>query len=309
MRGAARRLPALAAFLLLAACGYGYDYGVHQTSVTIPPVDGVRITSMTVFSGRFPPCPEEGKDLHDRTYPVIEPADERRISAAYEVTNADTEAFTYTIRFAFIADPRDGVRNEENLSQVEASEEETVRAVGPGVTVRGTVRQGMIAHAYCPVTRVRVTGVTRVPTTEAPPGPDECPPGGLRLTVDGRDGSMGLRQLGLRLENCGTRDHALDGYPLLELLDTDRARLDGVQIRHGSGGVWGMGPGFFDEPARPLVLAPGESAYAGLAWRMDSTDIPYLRVRAQQGAAPVTLTPHLDLGATGTLAVSPWTRR
>lgn len=72
------------------------------------------------------------------------------------------------------------------------------------------------------------------------------------------------------------------------------------------------GPGF-DEPARPLVLKPGESALSGLMWR-DTTEfgtsvnVPYVTVRAQRGADPVTVTPHLDFGTTGELAVRAWTR-
>lgn len=115
----------------------------------------------------------------------------------------------------------------------------------------------------------------------------------------------------IRLENCGTRDYTLDGYPLLDVLDKNRSLVEGVQTVHGSGGVITPVPGSvsrFDEPPRPLVLKPGESASSELMWRYESVTLPYLRVRAQPGADPVTLTLHLDLGTTGTLAVSPWAR-
>jgi hypothetical protein len=39
-----------------------------------------------------------------------------------------------------------------------------------------------------------------------------------------------------------------------------------------------------------------------------AVNVPYVRVRAEQGADPVTVTPHLDLGTTGKLAVRAWTR-
>ncbi|MFD0395823.1 hypothetical protein ACFQ3Z_42310 [Streptomyces nogalater] len=35
-------------------------------------------------------------------------------------------------------------------------------------------------------------------------------------------------------------------------------------------------------------------------------NVPYVRVRAREGADPVTVTPHLDLGTTGKLGVRPW---
>lgn len=61
-----------------------------------------------------------------------------------------------------------------------------------------------------------------------------------------------------------------------------------------------------------MTLKPGERARATLVWRntveagLDAVDAPYVRVRAQSGAAPVTVTPHLDLGTTGKLGVGPW---
>ncbi|MFF5858950.1 DUF4232 domain-containing protein [Streptomyces sp. NPDC012751] len=161
------------------------------------------------------------------------------------------------------------------------------------------------------MTRVEVARVTKVPAAEAPPASGECPPSGLRLTADDGDAAMGLRVVGLHLENCGTRAHRLDGYPLLELLGEDLAPVEGVRIVHGSGGI-STGTGF-DEPARPLVLEPGESALSGLMWRNTTgsgtaVDVPHVRVRAERGADPVTVTPHLDLGTTGRLAVRAWTR-
>ncbi len=260
-----------------------------RTSVTVPPVDGVRITSKTVFSGRLPPCPDD--------YSAPLPTDGPEISATYEVANEETEAFTYTILFYFLAETGEFVDGRY----------ETVHSVGPGATVRGTVRLGVPDPEECPVTRVRVAEVTRVPAAEAPPAPGECPPSGLRLTVDDGTSATGLHVRGLRLENCGTRDYALDGYPLLEPLDKDRSLVEGVQILHGSGGVSTSAPGF-DEPARPLVLKPGESAISGLMWRSAAGRVTYVRVRAQRGADPVTLTLHLDLGTTGKLAVRAWTR-
>lgn len=85
-----------------------------------------------------------------------------------------------------------------------------------------------------------------------------------------------------------------------------------VKILNGSGDIATMDD--FDTPARPVALQPGQTAYAGLMWR-NTTDIgsaavnaPYVRIRAKREAPPVTITPELDLGTTGKLAVRPWTK-
>ncbi|MCF3183129.1 DUF4232 domain-containing protein [Streptomyces polychromogenes] len=286
-------LPVLAALLVLTACGAP----AAKTPVAGPAVDGVRITSVTIPSARAAPASGSGSGGHAGSLP----AGDSGISAAYEVTNNGTAALAYTILFDFTTDG----------GQVMANTQETVRSVGPGATVRGTVRLGAPGPGSSSVTRVKVSRVTKVPAAEAPPAPGECPPSGIRVTAHDGDAAMGLRVVGLHLENCGKRDYALDGYPVLELLDKDRSPVEGVRIVQGSGGIT-TGTGF-DEPARPLVLKPGESALSGLMWRNttgsgDVVDVPYVRVRAVRGADPVTVTPHLDLGTTGLLAVRAWTR-
>ncbi|MFB7740068.1 DUF4232 domain-containing protein [Streptomyces sp. NPDC056112] len=116
----------------------------------------------------------------------------------------------------------------------------------------------------------------------------------------------------LHLDNCGTRAYSVEVYPLLELLDDDLEPVDGVEILDGSGEITtGAGP---DEQPRPVTLAPGESATAGLVWRHTTefgtpVDVPHVRVRAEEGAASVTVTPHLDLGTTGKLGGGPWEKR
>ncbi|MEU8434117.1 DUF4232 domain-containing protein [Streptomyces sp. NPDC029216] len=285
-------LPLLAALLLLTGCGAP----ASGTAVTPPRADGVRITSVTIPSV----APSPGSDRSDvRAAPL--PAGGSGISAAYEVTNNGTEALAYTILFDFTTE----------AGEVMANTRETVRSVGPGATVQGTVRLNTFTPGSSRVTRVKVSQVTKVPAAEAPPASGECPPSGIRITADDGDAAMGLRVVGLHLENCGKRDYTVNGYPLLELLDKNRAPVQGVQIVEGSGGIT-TGTGF-DEPARPLILKPGESALSGLMWRNttesgDVVNVPYVRVRAVQGGDPVTVTPHLDLGTTGRLAVRAWTR-
>ncbi len=39
-----------------------------------------------------------------------------------------------------------------------------------------------------------------------------------------------------------------------------------------------------------------------------AVNVPYVRVRVEVGAPPVTVTPELDLGPTGVLGVRPWAK-
>ncbi|WP_251096344.1 DUF4232 domain-containing protein [Streptomyces sp. Caat 7-52] len=306
MRRATFLLPPLAALLLLTACGSeqagtpgaGAAASASGAAVTTRPVDGVRITSVTIPSGTPASSPgSDGYSVHADPLPTGDSG----ISAAYEVTNDGAEAMTFSVLFDFTTD----------AGEVMGNRQETVRSVGPGATVRGTVRLGVSAPGASRVTRVSVARVTKVPAAEAPPASGECPPSGIRVSADDGDAAMGLRVVELHLENCGKQDYSLDGYPLLELLDGDLSPVEGVRIVHGSGGI-STGTGF-DEPARPLVLKPGESAVSGLMWRNTTgsgtpVDVPYVKVRAERGADPVTVTPHLDLGTTGKLAVRAWSR-
>ncbi|MCX5371536.1 DUF4232 domain-containing protein [Streptomyces sp. NBC_00015] len=301
-------LPALAAVLLLTACGSeqagtrngGVDASgsTPRTQVTQPAVDGVRITSVTTPSASASPSASDGGLVKAERLPTGLAADSG-ISAAYEVTNSGTEALTYTVRFDFTT----------SAGEVMSNERVTVRSVGAGRTVRGTVRPGELVPGASPVTTVKVAEVTKVPAGEAPTEAGVCPPSGVRVSADDGDAAMGLRVVGLILENCGDRDYTVDGYPQVTLLDEDHKTVDGVKIFKGSGGISTVTG--FDDPPRPVTLKPGERANAGLMWRNTTgsgtaVDVPYVRVRARSGAEPVMVTPHLDLGTTGKLGVSPW---
>ncbi|MCF4140889.1 DUF4232 domain-containing protein [Streptomyces sp. Tue 6430] len=208
---------------------------------------------------------------------------------------------TYTIIVGFTNDAGESMGNQRA----------TVRAVGPGKTVRGTVVLGAATPGASSVTRAEVADVTKVPADEAPAGAGDCPSSGIRVTADQGDAAMGLRVVGLHLENCGSRDYAVHGYPLLELLDGEREPVDGVEILRGSGEITtGAGP---DVPPEPVTLKPGETARASLVWRNTTefgtpVNVPYVRVRAKAGADPVMVTPGIDLGTTGRLGVRPWER-
>ncbi|WP_431952679.1 DUF4232 domain-containing protein [Actinacidiphila sp. bgisy167] len=156
---------------------------------------------------------------------------------------------------------------------------------------------------------MRVVKVRSVPTDEAPAAAGVCPLSGLRLTADDGDAAMGLRVVGLRLENCSSHLRRVEGYPLVQLLDEEHEPVTGVEVVRGGGGV-ALVPGFDDAP-RPVTLEPGQSATAGLMWRNTVTDgtpvlAPYARVRATPGAPAVMVVPEIDLGTTGKLGVSAW---
>jgi hypothetical protein len=146
-------------------------------------------------------------------------------------------------------------------------------------------------------------------TDGAPAEADPCPASGIRITADDGDAAMGLRVVGLRLENCGTRPYDVDGHPLLSLLDEDWRPVPGVRVVHGSGGIATVAG--FDDPPGAVTLRPGESASAGLMWRNTTghgTAVRVLRVAvtAKAGSPPVIVAPGLDLGTTGVVGVGPW---
>ncbi|MFF7211043.1 DUF4232 domain-containing protein [Streptomyces sp. NPDC008238] len=218
---------------------------------------------------------------------------------AFRVTNHSGEPLTYTVTFGLTTGAGEALGNVPH----------TVPAVPPGRTVRGEADLDAPPTPRYTAERVRVVKVRSVPADEVPATGGACPSSGLRLTADDGNAAMGLRVVGLRLENCSSRVRRVEGYPLVRLLDEERRPVRGVEVSRGSGGV-ALLPGFDDAP-RPVTLAPGRSATAALMWRNTVTDgtpvnAPYARVRATPGVAPVTLTPEFDLGTTGKLGVSAW---
>ncbi|MFK0169574.1 DUF4232 domain-containing protein [Streptomyces sp. NPDC090306] len=204
----------------------------------------------------------------------------------------------YTVTFTFT--------DREGGAMSVVKEKVTVRA---GATVRGTVRPGSAVPGMPAIVGVHVSGVTRVPLDEAPGAAGPCPASGVRITADDGDAAMGLRVVGLTVVNCGSSPYHLDGYPQLTLLDDGREPVDGVKVVEGGKGVALLDG--FDAPPAPVTLAPGQSARAGIMWRNTTgsgtaVNVPYVEVRAKAGAAPVMVTPHLDLGTTGKLGVSAW---
>ncbi|MFF0097038.1 DUF4232 domain-containing protein [Streptomyces canus] len=220
-------------------------------------------------------------------------------SADFELTNEQTETATYTLTFGFLSASGGAVDNAQH----------TVKAVGPGRTVKGTVVMGEPVGKAPEVTGVEVIKIRSVPEAEASSASGTCPKSGMRLYADQGDAAMGLRVVGLHLVNCGTGPLQLNGYPKLAIQDEDHHTVDGVRILQGTDQIsTGLGG---DGRPQPVVLRPGEAALAQLAWRNttqagEPVNAPYVRVWATPAADPVTVTPELDLGTTGKLGVGPW---
>ncbi|WP_405995352.1 DUF4232 domain-containing protein [Streptomyces sp. NBC_00986] len=303
----ARTAPLLSALaataLLLTACGteradagntgVGATESPSPTKVADPGKDGVRVISLTLPS----PSPSPTRS-HAVSADGL--ATDSGIVAGYEVTNKGTETLTYSVIIGFMSADGGAMGNQSV----------TVRDVGPGKTVRGTVRAGELPPTTPQVTQAKVLEVRKVPASEAPAASGTCPASGIRVSADQGDAAMGLRVVGLHLDNCGTRDYTVDGYPLLELLDDDLKHVDGVKILDSTGAVT-PGSGDDNQQAGPVTLGPGESATASLVWHNTTefgtpVNVPYVRVRAKAGADPVIVTPNLDLGTTGKLDVTPW---
>lgn len=157
---------------------------------------------------------------------------------------------------------------------------------------------------------VKVLRVRSVPTAEAPSAGGECPASGVRVYTDEGDAAMGLRAVGLHLVNCGTKDVVLDGYPQVQVLDEAHALVESVRVLKGGSAIT-TGTGA-DAPPRRFTVPPGGAASSALVWRnttdlgSDPVNAPYVRVRATPDAAPVMVTPELDLGTTGKLGVGAW---
>jgi len=288
---------ATAAFgtLLLAACG---TQQAATRPLGTPPADSGS-PSCTTSDGPTTPSqlPSPGAETEE--------TDGVRLVGApgcqeFEVTNTTGSTATFTITYQLMS----------NSGAALSSSRQTVDSLRPGVTVRRAVEAGGAPAGTSSATHVQIIHVRSVPTAEAPASSGPCPRSGVHLYADDGDAAMGLRVVGLHLRNCGTRPYTLDGYPQVRLFDAGHRAIGTVRILHGGDAV-AAGTGADGAP-KPLVLKPGEGAQAGLVWRnttgqgSDPVNAPYVRVVAKPGAAPVVVTPELDLGTTGRLAVGPW---
>ncbi|WP_406197109.1 DUF4232 domain-containing protein [Kitasatospora sp. NBC_01560] len=147
-----------------------------------------------------------------------------------------------------------------------------------------------------------------LPSASATPTP--CSPEGVSLAAEEANAAMGLRVMGIRLTNCGSKPYALNGHPALRVLDGERAPLE-ISVQHGAAGIATLDG--FDAAPKRVTLQPQESAVFQLVWRNTATagDRPsdngrYLDVAPLPGRPRLTVPADLDLGTTGKLGVSAW---
>lgn len=294
---------ALAGTLLLTACGM--QWAGTTTPGAAPASSGTSsCPSPLPQGGSTAPSPDPSADGTGNS----ETTDGVRLLDAagcpvFEITNTGAATATFTITYEVLSDAGGAL----------STARETVPSLRPGTTVRRAADLGAPDESLGDAAggaRVRIITVRSVPTAEAPSTGGACPASGVHLYADDGDAAMGLRVVGLHLTNCGTHPYTLDGYPHLELFDDEHRAVGGVKILHGGDAV-ASGTGA-DGPPRPLVLKPGEGARAELVWRnttlqgSDPVNAPYVRVVPKPGAPAVMVTPELDLGTTGRLAVGPW---
>ncbi|SFD47589.1 DUF4232 domain-containing protein [Streptomyces aidingensis] len=145
----------------------------------------------------------------------------------------------------------------------------------------------------------------------SPPPP--CPEPGVRIAPGAVEAAMGLRVMGLVLTNCGPDDYRIEGYPAVSLLDGSGRPMDGIEVVPGSAGI-AVVEGF-DDPPRPVALAPGERATAALMWRntVTAADRPaasarWVEVTPAPGEDGRRVSPDggIDLGTTAVVGVGPW---
>ena len=149
-------------------------------------------------------------------------------------------------------------------------------------------------------------------TSPVPPKP-RCVDG-VEISAGETSAAMGLRAMGIELVNCGTVPYTVNGYPAVRVLDEGRAPLP-VAVIHGSAGVATLDN--FDTPPTRVTAAPGERLAFGLVWRntvtdttVDPVNATYLEIVPAPGQVPQTVRPEgrLDLGTTGRLGITAWSR-
>ncbi|MEU6279314.1 DUF4232 domain-containing protein [Streptomyces sp. NPDC047028] len=301
LRPVAAAALSLAALGMLSACGRETAVGAGHPPDSVGGACGTHQAKAPSASQLSPAPPDSSRPSAQETNGVriTDPGDGARGCAGFQVTNHEDVTLTYTVTFGFRS-ASGGLR---------ATATRVLAGVKPGRTVSGTLGRGDATASDW--SRVDIVKVRSVPTAEAPAPGGPCPASGTRLYADDGDAAMGLRVVTLHLENCGSTPYHLANYPRISPLGLDHRAVPGIRILHGGSAV-AQGTGA-DGPARPLTLVPGERAHAGLVWRntvLAGTPVnaPYVRVWAKQGARPVTVTPELDLGTTGKLAIGPWKR-
>ncbi|GAA3618355.1 hypothetical protein GCM10022223_38880 [Kineosporia mesophila] len=136
-----------------------------------------------------------------------------------------------------------------------------------------------------------------------------CPPDGLTFEVGFGDAAMGLRVTGLTVKNCSSTVRTVKGYPDLTVVDEFQRPLD-VTVEPGEAAVTGM------PTPRPssFELKPGQELSSVLSWRSiitlteDDRSVKAGGVRLTSGETEQVFMAYLDIGSTGDVYVSAWTR-
>ncbi|MFE9763765.1 DUF4232 domain-containing protein [Streptomyces sp. NPDC005808] len=132
-----------------------------------------------------------------------------------------------------------------------------------------------------------------------------CPSSGLRFATGPVNGAMGLRAMTLSMTNCGDQPYEVNGYPSVSVLDEAGDPIPGVRTIEGTEGVPMASE---DTGPEPFTLAPGETAEAGLVWRMAAEEGTYLNVAPDKDRDAVNVRPEwpLDIGPENILGTHPW---
>ncbi|UQI46465.1 DUF4232 domain-containing protein [Streptomyces sp. HU2014] len=128
--------------------------------------------------------------------------------------------------------------------------------------LRSTLRGTTATTAAMAATVATVTALGGAATASAAPQTPTCHVSGLRASLSDKGGHQnGMSHEGtvLALTNTSGRTCALRGYPGLQLEDTRHKAVDTITS-------WGSTYFVPDPGKRTLVLKPGGSAEAALAW-------------------------------------------
>ena len=149
-------------------------------------------------------------------------------------------------------------------------------------------------------------GATSAPTsstTSVPAALAHCQAAGLSGSAEGTAGAAGTIEITVQLRNIGTAGCTIEGYPGLQLVDSNGAELHTSVIRGGS-------YRFTDLVAAPVTLPAQASAYFNVGY----SDVPSGQSACEDGAA-LWVTPPDDVDhvvvtqqstvCSGTLTVSP----
>ncbi|WP_127500608.1 DUF4232 domain-containing protein [Actinoplanes solisilvae] len=163
-----------------------------------------------------------------------------------------------------------------------------------------------------PTATPSVPAAAPTPTSAGPTAPaaveaaSACALIGAQITVGDGGAASGYRELALKIRNCGNKPYEVKGRPDIVVLDEDGHPLKVAVVASVH----------YTEPARRLVLKPGEGATTMLSWRNTVTDVDggsdtgtSLAVAVAPGKPRqiVTMQEHpLDLGNTRRLEASAW---